>query len=30
MQRVFLNAVINPSKMIRKDRNCEKELVKDY
>nr|DAJ06205.1 MAG TPA: hypothetical protein [Caudoviricetes sp.] len=30
MQRLFLNAVINPSKRIRKERNCKKELAKDY
>ncbi|WZP34643.1 hypothetical protein [Enterococcus phage vB_Efs6_KEN03] len=30
MQRLFLNAVINPSKRIRKEKNCKKELVKAY
>uniref|UniRef100_A0AB39C6E7 Uncharacterized protein n=1 Tax=Enterococcus phage PMBT56 TaxID=3229530 RepID=A0AB39C6E7_9CAUD len=30
MQRVFLNAVINPPKRQGKKRKCEKEMVKAY
>ncbi|WZP35932.1 hypothetical protein [Enterococcus phage vB_Efs19_KEN17] len=30
MQSLFLNAVINPSKRIRKEWNCKKEMVKAY